>query len=451
MKARKILSALLAAAVMTTTAAYAEEVSTDEKTMVTTIGDKGNVMLSDEESAALVDAMIEYMQLGEDTTLRMDGGIGVIDENTVFSVEDCNCFDIDKVNRVSFSLLHIDINDDGTMKISNVETCINAPIVGSCYWIVTDYMLGYNYPKKTIQYSEIAELFKDNLDFAWQNYAFSDNKYANEDEYTTEQMALGDMFVINFFTTDIRTTFNEHEHNQDFVYHSNDDTAKYYWSAYLTENGAEKLGNYSASSGNDVVSTPAAEFEAAEAISADDFAELLSANAEADVTVKTENGVSFTFEKGTMAAIDGVESYDFSSVINTTYDAEKNSAIKEKDFVLSIDYSYSGKLPAKSSITIPVGTEYAGKTLYYSQILESGVKLISSAVVDDNGNITVIQEHCSEYVLSTTNPESGAVVDTDAAVDTGKGAVDTGVEGVAAVASLALMAGAAIMLSRKKR
>lgn len=444
MKARKILSALLAAAVMTTTAAYAEEVSTEEKTMVTTIGDKGDVMLSDEESAAMVDAMIEYMQLGEDATLRMDGGIGVIDENTIFSVEDCNYFDIDKVSYVSFSLLHIDINDDGTMKISNVETCINAPVVGSCYWIVTDYMEGSGRGKwqKTIKYSEIANLFKDNLAFPM------DRGY----EYAEEQMALGDMLVINFFTTDTRTTFNEREFNH---YSSNDDTAKYYWSAYLTENGAEKLSNFSASSGNDVVSTPAAEFEAAEAISADDFAELLSANAEADVTVKTENGVSFTFAKGEMAAVEGVESYDFSSVINTAYDAEKNSAIAEEDFVLSIDYSYSGKLPAKAYITIPVGTEYAGKTLYYSQILESGVKLISSAVVDDNGNITVTQDHCSEYILSTANPESSTVVDTDAAVDTGKDAdknpVDTGVEGVAAVAGLALMAGAAIMLSRKKR
>lgn len=78
------------------------------------------------------------------------------------------------------------------------------------------------------------------------------------------------------------------------------------------------------------------------------------------------------------------------------------------------------------------------------------MKLISSAVVDDNGNITVIQEHCSEYVLSTTNPESGAVVDADAAVDTGKDAVDTGVEGVAAFASIVLTAGAVIVLSRKK-
>lgn len=311
--------------------------------------------------------MIEYMQLGEDAALHLDGGMDFIDESTIFSVENCNYFDIDKVNYVSFSLLHIDINDDGTMAISNVETCINAPLLARCYWVVTDYMFESLFwrehykrePRKTIEYSEITDLFKDNLAFQWEGNEFAD-------EYVAEQMALGDMLVIIFFTTDIRTTFNEREYNQN--YNSNDDTAKYYWSAFLTENGAAKLANFSAGSDNDVVSAPAAEFEAAEAISADDFAELLSANAESDVTVKTENGVSFTFEKGTMAAIDGVESYDFSSVINTTYDAEKNSAIKEKDFVLSIDYSYSGKLPAKASITIPVGTEYAGKTLYYSQI-----------------------------------------------------------------------------------
>lgn len=450
MKARKILSALLAAAVMASTAAYAEEVSTEEKTMVTTIGEKGTVALSDEESAALVDAMIEYMQLGEDAALHLDGGMDFIDESTIFSVEDCNYFDIDKVNYISFSLLHIDINDDGTMAISNIKTCINAPLLSRCYWVVTDYMSESHFwrehykrePQKTIEYSKITDLFKENLAFQWEGNEFAD-------EYVAEQMALGDMLVINFFTTDIRTTFNESEYNQSY-YSINDDTAKWYWSAYLTENGAAKLGNYSANNTADTATAPTKEFDVTAAMTSDDFAELLSANAEADVTVKTENGVSFTFAKGEMTAVEGVESYDFSSVINTTYDAEKNSAIKENDFVLSIDYSYSGKLPAKASITIPVGTEYAGKTLYYSQILESGVKLISSAVVDDNGNITVIQEHCSEYVLSTTNPESGAVVDADAAVDTGKDAVDTGVEGVAAFAGIVLTAGAVIVLSRKK-
>ncbi len=46
---------------------------------------------------------------------------------------------------------------------------------------------------------------------------------------------------------------------------------------------------------------------------------------------------------------------------------------------------------------------------------------------------------------------SDAVVDTDAPVETGKDAVDTGVEGVAAVAGLAVVAAGAVVLSKKRK
>lgn len=46
---------------------------------------------------------------------------------------------------------------------------------------------------------------------------------------------------------------------------------------------------------------------------------------------------------------------------------------------------------------------------------------------------------------------SDAVVDTDAPVETGKDAVDTGVEGVAAVAGIAAVAGGALLLSKKRK
>ncbi len=46
---------------------------------------------------------------------------------------------------------------------------------------------------------------------------------------------------------------------------------------------------------------------------------------------------------------------------------------------------------------------------------------------------------------------SDTVVDTDAPVETGKDAVDTGVEGVAAVAGLAVVAAGAVVLSKKRK
>ncbi len=436
MKARKILSALLAAAVMTSTAAYAEEVSTEEKTILTTINEKGTVTLSEDATTALVNAIIEYNGYSEDTEMWGYDEMTVIDENTTLSISDCNVFDKDAVTGVNFYTRHFTENEDGSLKIEGLAG-FSGRIALTELWKFSPNQ--YNPHKQmlsdTIEVSEIKDVA---LEY------FCEFLYMPELSDTKRQLFLNGWESVDMLEVRFYIPTEAVDENGEQLY-------RWFGADFLTENGAAKLGNFSASSGNDVVSAPAAEFEAAEAISADDFAELLSANAEADVTVKTENGVSFTFAKGEMTAVDGVESYDFSSVINTTYDAEKNSAIAEEDFVLSIDYSYSGKLPAKAHITIPVGKDYAGKTLYYSQILESGVKLISSAVVDENGNITVVQDHCSEYVLSTTNPESSAVVDTDAAVDTGKDAVDTGVEGIAAVAGIVLAAGAVTVLSRKKR
>ncbi len=52
---------------------------------------------------------------------------------------------------------------------------------------------------------------------------------------------------------------------------------------------------------------------------------------------------------------------------------------------------------------------------------------------------------------SSTDSSTDAVVDTNAPVETGKDAVDTGVEGVAAVAGIAAVAGGALLLSKKRK
>lgn len=432
MKARKILSALLAAAVMTSTAVYAEEVSTEEKTMVTVTGEKDEITFGENTESALCDALIKYWELGEGSTISGTDEWTVVGDGTVFSVENCNYFDVEKVYKTYFELLHIDIKDDGTMEISDVVTAQQKFPYSGFLWNVNGYMYdAEGFSESSITYERIYEMLSthsymiaDNqLDYSVIDYDTMTNEEISKayDELEKKREALikenlqsGDLLVLHFVTGDLPS--GEYYVSGNSILITNSETGEIeelpienpwsYWSTYLTENGAKKLANLSADNKTeDTVTVPTKEFEVKEAMSSDNFAELLSANAEADVTLKTENGISFTFKKGEMKAVDGVDSYDFSSVINTTYDAEKNSAIDEKDFVLSVDYGYSGKLPAKASVTIPVGKEYAGKTLYYSQILESGVKLITSAVVDANGNITITQDHCSEYVLSTTNPD----------------------------------------------
>lgn len=71
-----------------------------------------------------------------------------------------------------------------------------------------------------------------------------------------------------------------------------------------------------------------------------------------------------------------------------------------------VKFNYSGQLPATASIRIPVGTQYAGKTLYYSYMNNDNTFAdTQTVVVDEEGYITVKQEHCSSYVVTNKAPE----------------------------------------------
>lgn len=141
-------------------------------------------------------------------------------------------------------------------------------------------------------------------------------------------------------------------------------------------------------------------------VSATDFATILAENETKDVIIKTNNDVTFTFAKGTMKTVEGLESYDFTTTVSTTYKSDLPSYVTKDNFVSLIDYNYSGKLPAEASIKIPVGTEYAGKTLYYSLMNEDNTYAeVQTVVVDAEGYVTVKQDHCSTYVLTSTEPK----------------------------------------------
>ncbi|MDE7280412.1 MAG: hypothetical protein K2N36_01555 [Ruminiclostridium sp.] len=191
----------------------------------------------------------------------------------------------------------------------------------------------------------------------------------------------------------------------------------------------------------------------------------MKSNKTKDVEI-TADGVTYTFKKGEMKAVDGAE-YDFGATITTDLskleDADK--ALTEDNFVLHIDYNYSGKLPAAASIKLYVGKEYSGKTLYYSRILENGIKLIQSASVDNDGYITVTQDHCSQYVLTTEelkNEEETSDNTTTAPAtpnDTTAASANpdkennpnTGVGSAAVVMGISIAAAGTVMILGKKR
>ena len=140
-------------------------------------------------------------------------------------------------------------------------------------------------------------------------------------------------------------------------------------------------------------------------VKADDFNEIINKNQDSDVVINSNNDISFKFEKGTMNQVDGVDKYDFTTeVVKEVENAGTLPAgVTSDNFIQKIDFSYSGQLPAKAEIEIPVGTQYAGRTLYYSRLYDDGtIENIMSAAVDENGVITVEQDHCSVYLLTTT-------------------------------------------------
>ena len=133
-----------------------------------------------------------------------------------------------------------------------------------------------------------------------------------------------------------------------------------------------------------------------------EFKTLLKENKNKDIVIQS-NDVTFTFKKGTMSEVEGMENYDFgTSIVSKFEEAGKlGDAVTKDNFVTRINYNYSGKLPAEVSIRFYVGTDLAGKTLHYSHVLEDGFKHLQSVVVDAEGYIMVKQDHCSDYVVTT--------------------------------------------------
>ena len=122
-----------------------------------------------------------------------------------------------------------------------------------------------------------------------------------------------------------------------------------------------------------------------------------------DVVIKSNNDVTFIFAKGTMSEVSQVAIYDFSTAITSDIKeaGDMPADVIEDIFVSKIVYNYSGVLPATASIKLNVGKTYAGQTLYYSQLLDDGTIIsMMSAVVDNDGYMTVEQDHCSTYLIT---------------------------------------------------
>lgn len=160
----------------------------------------------------------------------------------------------------------------------------------------------------------------------------------------------------------------------------------------LNENGKVDSGT---------TETPVYTQKVTSTLSNNEFNNLLTQNTTQDVVI-SNNGVEFKFKKGTMNAVSGAV-YNFQVATESNYNSLDNplKAITKDNLVLFVDYKYEGDLPAMAEITLNVGTKYAGKTLYYSQVFSDHAVEVQRVVVAANGYVTVTQDHCSDYVFTT--------------------------------------------------
>jgi|GEM_PF-1831079 len=433
MKFRRIAAAMLATALVTSTVAYADEVLTEQPELVdfTVNNDKGVYTLNDAQLGAFVDYMVKFHDIPEGTTVTNEPAY-IFGNDSTFTVADCERFDVDQIWQVSVEYIDVQSDADGNISMQqllhNVYYSVSANMIWVPSYISDEADRGMG---DTITASRII------------------NAYLNAPGAATNDFADVDIVQIYF-----NYGKDEVEYNDGGMPIQPEETA---WSSewLFTENGAAMLSELAANESENApdTSSEAYEVDVTEALDRMTFSGIVTANCEADVVIKSNNGVSFKFKQNTMSmlAVEGIDTFDFTSVISTELIDNASDKLTEDNFVLSIDYAYSGKLPAKAEITIPVGTEYAGKTLYYSRVLENGVKLIDSAEVDENGFITVTQDSCSDYLLTTEDISADAAGSTEGADSEDKNSADTGAQGVAAAAGIAILAGTAITLSRKKK
>lgn len=136
--------------------------------------------------------------------------------------------------------------------------------------------------------------------------------------------------------------------------------------------------------------------------------ELVDLNKGSDIVFSTPQGVEFTFAKGTMHMVEGMGSYPFGVALVTEFGKSgiNNAKVTEDMFVCRINYEYSGELPGTAKISIPTGSKWDGRTLYYYQVMADGtLKDTGKNGKVVNGVCVVSQSHCSDYVLLAKSPK----------------------------------------------
>lgn len=137
-----------------------------------------------------------------------------------------------------------------------------------------------------------------------------------------------------------------------------------------------------------------------------DFADTL---ANEDIVLNANKYVTITFKQGSTINTTENTEYDFSTSVVTDFASANVPETIKDSFIKKISYAYSGTLPATAEIQILVGTKYANTEVFYTLLNVDGTvneSEMQSAMVDEEGYITVTQEHCSDYVITSQKPSN---------------------------------------------
>ena len=171
-------------------------------------------------------------------------------------------------------------------------------------------------------------------------------------------------------------------------------------SQYNSDNdGKEQISNIQASYTDDSQTT----------VSSDVLNSLKDAQVSLEISKKASDG---TIEYTWSFDADSLKETDVTSGVNTKLevfeDAEGYEDQKVVDELTDPDatkcvvaFAHDGKLPKNTKVTIAVGDQYAdGTTVYYYHInKETNILEPIDSVVVENGMVTLVLSHCSDYVI----------------------------------------------------
>lgn len=371
----KKMSAVVATAVMGISLlpvgnAYADEAQVADKDTVKIkySNSVDRVYLSEEDNVTVSQVFLSTLgiEISDKTQLDKYSEVEIIDDNTTFSIDYDNS-SVSKENMGETYILTYGWYKNSEGKI-DAETCFVGP----------DFPMAYQY--FTVDYEEVDE-----------------NAYKIEKDNAGSLMVIATPYNENSVHWTYAITKSDYEKNEVFDFLTEEEIKD--------DNGNTGADSYEVELNSENPS-----------VSKESFANILAENATKDVVIKNAAGVTFKFAKGTMKAVDGKTEYDFGASVVTDFSkvTELSSSITKDNFVLQIDYSYSGQLPGEASITFNVGSELAGKTLYYYLYnADKTYKIVQSVVVAADGSVTVKQDHCSTYILTSAELTSKSELPTD--------------------------------------